>query len=130
MRISPKQYAQFLYAITKDAKGAELIKQAKMFIDLLMRNRALPLLPRIERAYVDYYNTREEVHDATVISARELPARALKQLREALKDQNVECQSQIDPEVLGGARIRVGDYMIDDTLKARLAQLKKAMYGR
>ena len=127
MRITPKQYAVLLYEMAKDKEKSTLVKAMRSFIELLARNRALPLLPRIERAYVQYYNAREDVLDVTVTSARELSHHGLKLLKDALKDTNVECVAQIDPEVIGGAKIQVGDYMIDDTLKARLRRLKNQL---
>ena len=130
MRITPKQYAVLLYEMTKSAEKGALTKATRSFIELLARNRALSLLSRIERAYVQYYNAQEEMLDVTITSARELSNHAIKQLKEVLKGYNVECESLVDPSVFGGARIRVGDYMIDDTLTARLTQLKKKIYGR
>ena len=67
--------------------------------------------------------------DVTVTSARELSHHALRGLKDVLKNTNVECVTQIDPEVIGGARIQAGDYMIDDTLKARLTRLTQHLYG-
>ena len=124
MKITPKQYAALLYEMTSEAKGTTLAEHVRKFVQVLAKNRAFALLPRIERAYVHYYNAQEDVLDVTVTSARELSHHALKLLKAALKDANVECVTQIDPAVLGGARIQVGDYMIDDTLKARLQMLK------
>lgn len=125
MRITPKQYAIMLYEVTKVAEKSALTKAVRGFIELLTRNRAMALLPRIERAYVDYYNAQEEVLDVEITSARELSHHTIKNLKSALKDHNVECVAYIDEGVLGGARIRAGDYMIDDTLKARLQMLKQ-----
>ena len=129
MKITPKQYAVLLYEMTTDKEKAALSKSVRSFIELLSRNRALSLLPRIERAYLSYYNTREEVLDVTLTSARELSHHALKGLKDALSEHNVECKMQIDPEVIGGAKIQAGDYMIDDTLKARLTRLTQHLYG-
>lgn len=129
MKISPKQYAVLLYEMTIDKEKAGLSKSVRSFIDLLVRNRALTLLPRIERAYQSYYNTREDVLDVTVTSASELSNHALKGLKDALSAHNIECKTQIEPVVIGGARIQAGDYMIDDTLKARLTRLTQHLYG-
>lgn len=134
MKITPKQYAVLLYETTKHSKGTELSRQIKDFLQLLTRNRALALLPRIERAYVDYYNARESVVDVEVTTAREVPD-IKKLVAQTFRSDNVRAKALsytfvVNPEVLGGARIRAGDYMIDDTLKARLTQLKRTMYGR
>ena len=124
MKVSPKQYAVLLYEMTKDKEESAVKKAMQTFVEMLSRNRALSLLPRIERAYASYYNIREDVLDVSVTSARELSRHALKALKDALSEHDVECKAQIEPSVIGGARIQVGDYMIDDTLKARLTRLR------
>ena len=152
MKITPKQYAALLYETTKSTKGAELTRHAKEFIQLLARNRAMAMIPRIERAYQDYYNRQEKVLDVTVTTAREVSKNIVHkieqnvaqtfrsevrskdlsyEIREARsKDLSYEIRENIDPDVLGGARIRVGDYMLDDTLKARIMKLKQSLYAR
>ena len=140
MRITPKQYAALLYETTKSVKGAELAQYAKEFIQLLARNRAMAMLPRIERAYRDYYNRQEEVLDVTITTARGVSRNVLHEIEKNVaqtfrsevrsKDLSYEIRENIDPAVLGGARIRAGDYMIDDTLKARIMKLKQSLYAR
>lgn len=128
MRISPKQYAVLLYALTKDAKKSELKEAVQSFIKQLARGRALALLPRILALYNSYYNAREGVVDVEVVSAGEPSSKIKHEIEKLSVRTNV--RYRIDSAQLGGARIKVGDYMIDDTLKARLAKLKQTMYGR
>ena len=124
MRISPKQYAQLLYEMTKDEKGVGLTKVVKTFIQLLIKNRALHTMPRIERMYKDYYNVQEKVVDVEVTAAREVAKKVMIDIGKQLGEKNIEMKVWEDEKLLGGARIKVGDYMIDDTLKARLTRLK------
>ncbi len=129
MKVTPKQYAVLLYEMTKDKEESAVKKTMRSFVELLSRNRSLSLLPRIERAYIQYYNAQEDVLDVTIIGARELSHHTLKVLKDALSEHDVECKAQIDPSVIGGARIQAGDYMIDDTLRARLTRLTQHLYG-
>lgn len=127
MRITPKKYAALLYEMTKGVEKGVLTKAVRAFITLLARHRAVAMMPRIERAYQTVYNAHEEVIDVEIVSARELSAPNMKALKSVLKEYHVECATRVDEAVLGGARIKVGDYMIDDTLKARLQELKRKM---
>ena len=130
MKVTPKQYAQLLYETTKDEKGSGLTKVVKTFVQLLIKNRALAQFARIERMYRDYYNAQEGIVDVEVVSARETTKKVMSDIGKQLGGGNIEIKACEDPTVLGGARIKVGDYMIDDTLKSRLTQLKQRIYGR
>ena len=130
MKITPKQYAALLYEMTHDKKGAGLTNATKAFVQLLVKNRAIAQFARIERMYRDYYNAQEGIVDVEVVSAREMAKKVIGDIGKQLGNKNIEIKVCEDPAVLGGARIKVGDYIMDDTLKARLTQLKKTMYGR
>lgn len=135
MKIAPKQYAILLYEMTHDKKGVELAKAMQSFVQLLIKNRATAQLARIERMYRDYYNAQECVVDMEVVTANVVPKKLTNEIKDVVAGlqpaqrnlkvaTTVEIAERIDPAVLGGARIRVGDYMIDDTLKAKLMKLK------
>ena len=128
MRITSKQYAVLLYEMTHQAKGAEIKGAARKFIELLVRNRALNMFSRIARLYCDYYNAQEKVADVEILSARNISGKILHELESGVKKQGkVEWTKKIDRSTLGGVRIRVGDYMLNDTLKERIIQLKRKL---
>lgn len=129
MKVTPKQYAVLLYDMTKDKEESTVKKTVKTFVELLARNRALSFLPRIERAYVQYYNVQEGVIDVKVTTAREISKAVAATLRSPHGGLKTAATFTIDSSVLGGARIQVGDYMIDDTLKSRLTRLTQHLYG-
>lgn len=125
MKVTPKQYAALLYEMTKDAKGSELKKAVSVFIRFLVRGRASAMLPRIILMYRDHYNRKEDVIDVEMVSAHEISPKVIQELKHLSHGKaNLEYESRQDKRVLGGVRIRIGDYMFDDTLKSRLNQLK------
>lgn len=132
MKVTPKQYATVLYEMTKDATKAQLKEAVKSFLQMLVKGRALPMLPRILQMYEDYYNRKEGIVDVEVVSGRSIPTSVPRTLKTQLSEKmNVELTLREDPSVLGGARIRVGDWMVDDTLKARLNAVRgKMKYAR
>ncbi len=126
MKVTPKQYAILLYELTRDKKGAELDRATGDFVGFLARKRAFGLLSRIERLYRDYYNTQEKVVDVEITSAHALPKKVLREIEELLeKHGTLEIAETTNSQMLGGARIRIDDYMLDDTLRARLKNLNK-----
>ena len=118
MKITPKQYAILLYELTKDAKDVD--GPAKDFLNLLFKNRAFSLLPKIKLLYNNYYNQQEGATDVEVVTARKISEKML-------KGDNLNVKMKVDPGVIGGASIKVGDYLVDDTIKARLTKLKQLL---
>lgn len=127
MKITPKQYAILLYELTKDVKDKEADQLIKQFLNLLIKNRNLALLPKIQRLYQDYYNQQEKVVDVEIVTATEVPKKLFAAVQENLRGQNCQMNLKVDQTVLGGASIRAGDYQVDDTLKARLINLKQSL---
>lgn len=127
MRISPKQYAILLYELTKDAKETELKEITKSFLSLLLKNRNLALWPRIQLLYQNYYNEQEGLIDIEIITARGISKDVFSSIKESIKAKNVDVKMTIDKKVLGGASIKTGDYMVDDTLKTRIVNLKQQL---
>lgn len=128
MKITPKQYAILLYELTKDAKKKDIEKRTRDFLNLLLKNRALNQLPKILLFYGQYYNAQENAVDVEIVTARKIVVAGLQPALRSLKAAaTMEIRERVDSSVLGGARIRVGDYMIDDTLKARLRELRSKL---
>jgi F-type H+-transporting ATPase subunit delta len=98
------------------------------FIRVLIENHRLPLIHRIRRQFEvlwDHENRRLPVEvtsavelDRSVIEA--LEARILQQT-----GQNVELESIVDSGVLGGIVLRVGNSILDASVRHRLEQLRK-----
>lgn len=64
---------------------------------------------------------------ATVTSARELPAAQLDRLRTGLERQygrTLQLQQIVDPAVLGGLRVSIGDDVIDGTVRSKFTDLR------
>lgn len=127
MKVTPKQYAILLYELTKQAKNNNVDAITQQFLNLLIKNRNLALLSKITLLYKDYYNQQEETVDVEIVTAKETHKNLAKAVEEQLQKQKCNIETRIDKSVLGGAAVRVGDYLIDDTLKARLLKLKKSL---
>jgi len=127
MKISPKQYAILLYELTQDVKKNAIEERTRAFLNLLLKQRALNQLPRILRFYSQYYNVQEGVIDVEVTTAREAGKIEDKIKNEIKIENKIELKKKVDPSLIGGVRIKVGDYMIDDTVRARLRALRSIL---
>jgi F-type H+-transporting ATPase subunit delta len=75
-------------------------------------------------------NSRAGVADATVYSAFDIDAGALADLVATLEKRfgrKLNATVKLDPELIGGVRVVVGDEVLDTSVRARLAQMRAAL---
>jgi F-type H+-transporting ATPase subunit delta len=103
------------------------------FLQVLNDHSRLSLLPAIAGSYrelVDEKNKRVTVFVTSAVSLDDGQREALKkQLNEQFHFEPM-LEETIDPELLGGLVVRVGDWQFDGTVKARLNQLKNQLLER
>jgi F-type H+-transporting ATPase subunit delta len=110
-------------------KHAELdsIKQALM---VMAKSRRLPLIPEICRQYNDYCAEYTKSCSAVVYTSIRLSEEQLKKLETGLQkrlQKTVQLTQVEDPSLLGGARIQIGDMVIDGSLRGRVQRLYQAL---
>ena len=97
---------------------------------LLVRKRRERLLPELLRQYGKLEQQARGVETLHVRSARRLPADELKTLVERLSKvygKTFEVQQYVEPNLLGGVRIRIGDVAIDGTVSGKLDELRRTL---
>jgi len=97
------------------------------FLRVLARHDRLDLLPLILAQAGLEHEKRSGRKRVQVVSAQPLSDGALTKIRERLAAQlSIQpiLETAVDPEILGGLRIRVGDTVYDSSLRARLQQLR------
>jgi F-type H+-transporting ATPase subunit delta len=101
-------------------------------LKLLIEKRRGSLVAEIAAAYAAELKRAQGRKTATVTSAVPLTEEQMKQLRQrlaAIAGTEVELTQELDPALRGGARIALGDLVLDGSLGARLAQLRRALAG-
>ncbi|SRR6266581_1329199 len=110
--------------------GADLTGEQKNFVQLLAENERLSVLAEIRDLFGDLKNGVEGVKDAQIASAYPIDAAALAKLVADL-ERRFSCRIQatitIDPDLIGGVRIAVGDQVIDASVRGKLAQMATAL---
>ncbi|MCC5795150.1 MAG: F0F1 ATP synthase subunit delta [Chromatiales bacterium] len=97
---------------------------------LLAENRRLQCLPEIAAQFAVLRARAENAVEVEVHSATELDEQERRRLTEALErrlGKQVRLSLSVDQKLLGGAWIRVGDQVIDGSVRARLEKLANAM---
>jgi len=112
--------------VGKVVSGAD--KRFVNFLELLAERHRMPVLPRIRRDFNSLWRDEKQLLPVTVTSAVELDDQLVKGIGDRIKDQTgreVELTPQVDPEVLGGLVVRVGNMVMDASVRSRLDQLRK-----
>jgi ATP synthase F1 delta subunit len=98
------------------------------FLQLLAERHRLPVLFRIRRSFDSMWAEENKLLPVTVTSAVELDEGLVQDIGKRIEEQTgrkVELSSNVDPDVLGGLQVRVGNMVLDATVRNRLEQLRK-----
>ena len=96
----------------------------------VIENGRLTALPEIAQQYHVLVNAKSGVSDATVYSAFPLDNAQLDDLTAALQrrfGRKLNASVIVQPELIGGVRVVVGDEVLDTSVKARLESMKAAL---
>ena len=106
--------------------GERFDERARNFIRVLVESERVTLLPQIAAMFEALKNDAEATARATIESAFELDAAQLAELTTALEKRfgrKIETTVTVNPELIGGARVTVGDAVLDGSVQAKLAAM-------
>jgi F-type H+-transporting ATPase subunit delta len=98
------------------------------FLELLAERHRMPVLPRIRRDFEDMWADEHKLLPVTITSAVELDEELIREIGSRIEEQTgrtVELSAKVDPEVLGGLIVRVGNMVLDASIRNRLESLRK-----
>jgi ATP synthase F1 delta subunit len=98
------------------------------FLELLAERHRMPALFRIRREFEALWAEEHQLLPVTVTSAVELDEGLVDDIGKRIQEQTgrkVELSSTVDPDVLGGLMVRVGNMVLDGTVRNRLERLRK-----
>jgi F-type H+-transporting ATPase subunit delta len=124
-KVAPDQLTQFFV----DTVG-KLADDQKNFVRVLVDNERLLVLPEIHDLYLELKNKHEGVRQAHITSAFPLDDKTLKQLVTDLEPRfncKLDVTVSVNPELIGGVRIAVGDEVIDASVRGKLASMAAAL---
>ena len=110
--------------------GGEMLPQLSNLLGLVLRRRRLESVPTIAREFRRLYNRRAGIVEATATSAARLDEREVDALRRRIQQfagGKVELELHVDPELLGGVQLRIGDLLIDGSVRGRLERLRSRL---
>ena len=107
--------------------GDRLNGEVRNFIRVLVEAERVALLPQIAAMFDTLKNQAESVAIATIESAFELTPAQVDELKAALEKRfgkKIEATVTINPKLIGGARITVGDSVLDGSVQAKLDAMR------
>ena len=106
--------------------GAEPIVQN--FLKLLIEKNRMPAVFRVRRVFDELWQRENKLLPVEITSAIELDKKTVKQIGDRIGEetgQKIELSEHVDPDILGGLIVRVGNSIIDSSIRARLDSLRR-----
>ena len=100
------------------------------FLELLIEKHRMPAIFRIRRHYDSLWESANKILPVQIATAIALDEGVAKQLGEQIEQttgQRIELTQRVDPEILGGIVLRVGNSILDASIRNRLENLRKAV---
>ncbi len=98
------------------------------FLEALTERHRMPAIFRIRQRYEELWREANQLLPVQITSAIELDERTIDSIGERIGEQTgrkIEMSSTVDPDILGGIVLRVGNFILDASIRNRLEQLRK-----
>jgi F-type H+-transporting ATPase subunit delta len=105
---------------------------ARSLVDILARRGRLELVPQVLLDFqrrLDELRGIADVQVTTAVPLDQESERLLTQRLTAFTGKQVRLEKQVDPDILGGVIARIGDELLDDSVRGRLDRLHRRLVG-
>jgi len=126
---NPQLSAAQIGALVADAAG-QLAAGPMNFVRVLAENERLAVLPEIAALFEAQCNAHGGVLDAVISSAYPLDAGQVDEVVATLAakyGRQIKASVKVEPDLIGGVSIRVGDEVIDASVRGKLARMASSM---
>jgi F-type H+-transporting ATPase subunit delta len=125
-KVSAQQKKELFHAIAGDRADPTV----KSLLAVLVDNRREALIGEIAAQFDDLRHEHERVLRARITSAQPLNEQQRNDIVAALErryGKKIEAEMDVDPELLGGARVQIGDQVIHASVRDALGQMVAAL---
>ena len=127
---NPKVTTEQVFDVIKGVAKSQLTPAAQNFLHAVIENGRLSALPEIAKQFREHLNKQSGSSDAVIYSAFNIESAALADVTAKLEKRfgrKLNVSVKLEPELIGGIRVVVGDEVLDTSVKARLEQMKVAL---
>jgi F-type H+-transporting ATPase subunit delta len=114
--------------LSKTVEGAD--PTLVNFLELLIEKHRMPAIFRIRRYFDQLWEHENKVLPVQISTATKLDDAIVKQIGDRIAQdtgQRIELTSDVNPDILGGIVLRVGNSILDASIRNRLDNLRKAV---
>lgn len=100
------------------------------FLELLAERHRLPVTYRIRRAFDELWREEHKLLPVEVTSAVELDSSLVEEIGKRIEEKTgrrVELESRVNPDIIGGLVLRVGNKVLDASVHGRLERLRRQL---
>ena len=126
----PKVSKAQLYDIFSSLMRTDVPAVLQNLLQLLLEKKRLQILPQIIEQFIELRDEYQGVAKAQVFSAFELSEQQLSELAQRLEKKlgrRLKLFVQLDPSLIGGTKIIVGDQVLDTSVRAQLESMEQAL---
>ncbi len=112
--------------LTRVLEGAD--ESFLNFLELLIENHRMPVIFRVSQQYESLWEQENRMLPVEITSAIELDSSMTEELGRTIGERSgrrVTLATRVDPEILGGIIVRVGNSILDASIRNRLEQLRR-----
>lgn len=124
--VTSRQLSELLLEIGKK----QFNEDGRKFLRILAENGRVGLLPQIRYLFEQLKAQHDGVLEANIVSAFEISSNQLKKMIGALEQKfkhRVEAKVQIDPGLIGGVIVEIGDEIFDASVRGKLEAMANAL---
>ena len=117
--------------VLQEVLGARALRTLVVFVDLLLRKKRLAELPTIAETFEALVEHAQGIQRATVVSAVPLTPAERDRLHEQLErttGKRIRLAADLDPDLVGGATVRIGDRVIDRSVRTMLDSMARQLH--
>lgn len=123
---NPEASSSHLFELFEEVLTPVLDREKRNFLLLVAQNKRLYALPEISELFNAYYAALEKISRVRVVTAVQSQQDFQQKLSKTLSKRfqhEVTLQYEVDPSLLGGAVIHIGDRVIDGSIRGKLTRL-------
>ena len=98
------------------------------FLEMLAERHRMPVVFRVRRTFDDMWAEERKRLEVAITSAVELDEETVETIGKRIEEQtgrDVQISTHVDPDVVGGIVLRVGNMILDASVRARLERLRR-----
>ena len=126
----PRVSGDQVYGVFMGAVGDDADAKAQNFVRMLIENDRLSVMPEVATQFASLIDAKQGSAEAHIPSAFEMSETDVNELVASLEkkfDVKLKPEVTVDPSLIGGVRVVVGDRVLDTSVRSRLEEMRAAL---